>query len=110
MNRTKIGFLVVALVILAGILTGYAYHIRLASWVWHLRHGTAMNVGNYTVPVPANWYVQSQMAGDQLLIRVDTADRTPPQRLKAHATILLLLEAPLTDQDLQRLLSSTLIS
>ncbi len=105
MNRTKIGFLVLALVILAGIFTGYAYNIRVASWVWHLRHGMAMNVGNYTVPVPANWYVKSQPGGDQLLVRIDTADRTPPQRLKAHATILLLLEAPLTDQDLHRLLS-----
>jgi hypothetical protein len=105
MNRAKIGLLVLALVILTGIVTGYAYHIRVAAWLWHLRHGAAMSVGTYTVPVPTNWYVESQSGGDQLLIRADTANQTPSNRPKAHATILLLIEPPSTDEQLNRSLA-----
>jgi len=101
----KIRFVLLALVVFLGTWVAYAHRIRITAWVWHLRHGTAMNVGNYTIPVPKNWYVESQPEEGELLVKMDTADRTPYKRLKAHASILLLPEAPLKDEDLHRLLS-----
>src|SRR5467141_1201563 len=85
--------------------SAYAHRVCTAAWFWHLTHGTALSVGNYIVPVPSNWYVESQSGEGQLLVRIDTADPTPYKWLKSHASILLLPEASLRDQDLHRLLS-----
>ena len=74
--------------------TAYHYRLSIKAWGWHLRHGTTIMVNGYVVPVPKNWYVEDQGNGDQLLVRLDTDDRTPYKRLKAHTSILLLREKP----------------
>ena len=52
--------------------SAYAHRVRTAAWFWHLRHGTTLSIGNYVVPVPSNWYVESQSGEGQLLVRIDT--------------------------------------
>lgn len=110
MERPRVRSIVLALVVLAAAWGAYGHCVRIEAWLWHLRHGTSINVGNHVVPVPANWYVESQEGGGQLLVRIDTSDQMPSKKLKAHASILLFPENPLNDLDLARLTSLDLMS
>ena len=83
----------------------YRYRIRIETWVWHVRHGTVLTVGNYVLPVPANWDVENEGNDIFMMIRLDTDDRTPLKKLKWNASILLLPQRPMKDEGLNRLLS-----
>ncbi len=76
---------------------GYSRRILISAWIWHLQHGTSLVVGNYVVPVPKNWYVQDWGSENQLLVRLDTDERTRLSRLKAHAGVSLAEEPTLTN-------------
>ncbi len=105
MGRSKAKFIVLALVVLALAWGIFSHRLRIETWLWHMRHGNAVNVGNFVIPVPANWYVQDEGNGGKLLVRIDTSDQTPYKRLKAHAGMLLLPERPLSDLELGRMTS-----
>jgi hypothetical protein len=104
MKSTRLRALSLTLIFLGG-WVAYRHHIGIETWLWHLRHGNSVNVGNYIVPVPENWYVESQSDGSQLLVRTDTAQPVTAKRAWIHASILLLPEAPLKIEDLHRLSS-----
>ena len=82
--------LVISLIIFVGALIAYEFRIYIATRIWHMRHGTSLTIGNYTGPIPMNWYVQDIDGVGPLLYRLDTDDHTPTKRLKAHASISLL--------------------
>ncbi len=63
MERPRVRSIVLVLAVLAGAWGAHGHRVRIEAWLWHLRHGTAINVGNCVVPVPANWYVESQEDG-----------------------------------------------
>jgi hypothetical protein len=73
--------------------------------MWHVRHGTAVTIGNYIVPVPRNWYVENHGQAGQLLVRLDTDDLTPTKRLKAPAAMLFSRSMPISDKNLSLRLS-----
>jgi hypothetical protein len=104
MSRKRIAVLIFVVIIVAAVWGAYRYRLLIAVRLWHMRHGTTTGFGGYTIPVPQNWYPQTQADG-LLLIRLDTADQTPRHRLKSHASILLLPQQQLSDQDLNRILS-----
>jgi hypothetical protein len=96
---------VVGLVILLAVWAAYSRRARIEAWIWHFRHGTAILVGDYVVPVPANWYVDSEGEGIHVLIRVETNDHTPLKKLKLPATILFLPQRPMRDEGLKRVMA-----
>ena len=77
--------------------------VRLAAWVWHLRHNR-VSVGGYVVPVPKNWYPRAEDETGYLLARLDTDDTSGTKRVKAHAGILIMTakRAP-SDSDVNRM-------
>ncbi len=105
MNAARARWIVLALIVLAAMWGVYRYRVRIEACAWHLRHGTHLVIGNYIVPVPANWYVENEGNGGQLLFRLDTDDHTPYRNLKWHSSILILPERPMNDQGLSRLVS-----
>ncbi|MFZ0320178.1 MAG: hypothetical protein WAL56_13730 [Candidatus Sulfotelmatobacter sp.] len=95
--RVKLGGLLVAIVV--GISALYVFRVPLRTWIWHFRHGTSLTIGDYIVPVPANWGVEGFGDSDQALVRLDTDDQTARKKLKAHAGITLHL-SQIKDHDL----------
>ena len=87
MKKTRLLLSIVIVVLITWVL--YEYRIRIETSMWHLRHGTRMTVNGYIVPVPQNWHVEDEENGGELLVRLDTDDRTRHQELKAHASILV---------------------
>lgn len=67
--------------------------------------GTALTVGNYVFPVPANWYVENEGNHTFMIIGLDTDDSTPLRKLNWNASILLLPQRPMKAEGLNRLLS-----
>jgi hypothetical protein len=103
-RSTVVKFFLV-LIVLVVAWQAYRYRVRAETWIWHLRHGEALTVGDYVVPVPVNWYVENEGNEGYLLFRLDTDDHTPYKRLKQHASIVLFSERPMKDEDMNRLLS-----
>lgn len=50
----------------------YVYRYRIAAWRWHSQHGDVLQLGDYRLPVPQDWYVENVSPARQVLIRVDT--------------------------------------
>lgn len=101
MIRVNYRLTVLAIVVM---IAGWAIHhhwVRVRSVAWHLRHGRALQMEEYVFPVPWNWYPQDTGNGKRVLARLDTDDRTPPKRMKAHASIVLLPKKTNQDVDLQ---------
>jgi len=101
----KLRSAVVALVILVATWACLNHRVRIGAWLWHLEHGTALPFGDYVVPVPAGWYVDGVGAGAYVLMRLDTNDHTPKRKLKRYASIGLLPENPMKNEDLSHLLA-----
>jgi hypothetical protein len=83
MKRVALRWTVVG-VVLVLLWAGYGYHVYIASWIWHLRHDSVV-VDNHIVLVPKNWYVEDEGSAGQFLVRLDTDDKSPVKRVKAHA-------------------------
>src|SRR5258708_20837632 len=105
MKRSTAARFVIALSVLVVAWQAYTDRVRMEGWTWHIRYGTSIIIGDYIVPVRANWYVSNEGNGSYLLVRLDTDDRTPVKRIKRHAGILLLPDRPMKDEDINRLLS-----
>lgn len=105
MKRINPRIIILLLVAFFGACVLFAYRVRLMAWAWHFRHGETVEVGNCIVPVPANWYVQAESDGGQLLVRIDTEDHAIRKRLQAHASILAVPGSPLKEEDLKQLLA-----
>jgi hypothetical protein len=102
MNRSTLRSIVLTLLIVGAIYLAYRYRIPIEARFWHLRHGTATTVGNYSVPVPASWYVEYLDDGDQLLVNLHTDDQTPLKRIKTHAVISINTASPVPIEALNR--------
>jgi hypothetical protein len=102
--------LIIVLLVLTGAWGIYRHLKSVEVWFWHVRHDDAVDVGGFAVPVPANWYGEKLGIADELLIRIDTNDRTPTKRLKSFASMSVRLEKPVSKRDLDRLLSLELDS
>jgi|GEM_PF-3062918 len=97
MSKRKLTqILLVVAVALAG-WSGYGERLRITAWVWHVRHGGVLRLGDYLIPVPINWYVNDYGPGDQILIRLDHAKGMSSNSTHLPATISLLEEPPLKD-------------
>jgi len=81
---------IVAIVALAG----YRERIRLAAWLWHVRHGGVESFGNYIIPIPLGWYIQDFGTHDRIVIKIDqdSSSRLARQRVPATITLLHLRE------------------
>jgi len=101
MVRVQFKFTLLAVVLIAGLWAAHHHWIRVRSFAWHLRHGQSLELGEYIFPLPWNWYAQDTGNGKQVLGRLDTDDRTPRKRMKAHASIVLLPTQKNQDVDLQ---------
>lgn len=69
----------------------YQRRVRLAAWVWHVRHHGTLMVAGYVVPVPDDWYVHDRQPTDRLLIKLSPSE--------LPATISFLEEPPPKDLD-----------
>jgi hypothetical protein len=49
---------------------------RIEAHIWHLRHGNTIDVGQYRVPVPMEWYVEPRISDGVMLIDLNTGDST----------------------------------
>jgi hypothetical protein len=96
LKRNLIQVLLVFAIVLAA-WVGYGEHVRITAWVWHVRHGGVLRFGDYLVPVPANWYVNDDGSGGQVLIRLDQAKELSNDTPHIPATISLLEDSPLKD-------------
>jgi hypothetical protein len=47
---------------------------RIEAYVWHLRHGTTLDVDHYRIPVPKQWYVKDISENFVMLIDLNTGD------------------------------------
>lgn len=47
--------------------------VRIKAYIWHLRHGNTIDVGQYRVPVPKQWYVE-HLSDTVMLIDLNTGD------------------------------------
>jgi len=73
--------------------------------MWHLQHD-AIVMENYIIPVPTNWYAQILENGDQLLIRVDTDDKSPATQPHVHAKLFVHWSpTPLSDEEVRDIAS-----
>src|ERR1051325_11519110 len=63
------------------------FRIYIATGIWHMRHGISLSIGNYSVPVPGNWYVEDMDGVGQQLIRMDSDDHTHTQKLNASILV-----------------------
>ena len=101
MKRYRTGLIIFLLVAAGAAWFVYGRYSRLEVWLWHLRHGTVAEFGEYTVPVPNNWYIENSSEPDihQLLVRFDTDNKTRDGKWKEHAVIQLLLTSPVKNLD-----------
>src|SRR5689334_25374167 len=90
---------IILLIICIGILVAYEFRIYIATLIWHMRHGTSLAIGGYSVTVPNNWYVENIDGVGQHLFRLNTDDHTPTKRLKVHASILMQEVPPRLSND-----------
>jgi len=68
------------LLVLAGaLLIVYRHRIRIEAWFWHLRHGEAVAIGGYAIPVPRNWYVSDMGLETETLVRLDAQETARPR-------------------------------
>lgn len=101
MIRIQLKLLLLAIVLVGALWALHHHWARVNSVAWHLRHGRALQFGEYVLPVPWNWYPRNTANGTQILARLDTEDRTPQERKKAHASIVLSPKVTHQDVDLQ---------
>jgi hypothetical protein len=101
-NRSKLRSIILAMVVVAAVYLVYSFRSPIAVRVWHLRHGAATTVGNYSVPVPTSWYVEDRGDGEKLLVNLHTDDRTPLKRIKTHAGISIRAVIPVSIENLNR--------
>ena len=101
MMRVRYRFTLLAIVLIMALWATHHHWIRVRSVAWHVRHGRALQVGDYVFSIPWNWYPQDTGNGKQVLARLDTEDRTPRKRMKAHASIVLMPAKANQNVDLQ---------
>jgi hypothetical protein len=70
----KIGGIMVALLVLGALVISLIPVHRVEAYVWHLRHGNFVGIGNVRFPVPKHWYVKSESPNDVLLVNLDNGD------------------------------------
>ena len=87
MTKAKIALLIFVGILF--ILISYRYRAPLAGWIWHIRHGNSVTISNYIVPVPRNWYIESENGVGQILVRVDTDNPAPRRKIKAYSSMFL---------------------
>jgi hypothetical protein len=74
MRRSRRVFtLVVAFIVLEAGYFGFSHWPQVQTFVWHLRQGNSIRVGNYEIQVPQDWLVMSESEGYAALI--NTAKR-----------------------------------
>jgi hypothetical protein len=110
MTRTKLGPIIISIAAILIVWAIYSYRINIEAWAWHRQHGAFITVGRYVVPVPPNWFAENMDNGNHVLTRLDTDDRSSAKQLKSHAGILLLLDKPLTEKEIDILMSAELAS
>jgi hypothetical protein len=72
------GFKISAAIIALG--AGFLYCLslvpvhRIEAFVWHLQHGTSIDVGSYRFPVPKKWYVRRFAPDDIFLVDLQNGD------------------------------------
>ncbi|HLZ42208.1 MAG TPA: hypothetical protein VKQ11_14665 [Candidatus Sulfotelmatobacter sp.] len=101
MARVHLKFTALAILVIGGMWAAHHHWIHVRSFAWHILHGQALQIGEYVFPVPWNWYPQEAGNGERVLARLDTDDRTPRRRMKAHASIVLLPKQNNPDVNLQ---------
>lgn len=101
MVRIHFKLVVLAILVMGGVWATHHHWIHVRSFAWHIRHGQALQIGDYVFRVPWNWYPQEAGNGGRVLARLDTDDRTPRKRMKAHSSIVLLPKQKNPDVNLQ---------
>lgn len=96
-TKTQIGVIVVGVIVLCAWVISQE-HIQIAARIWQVRHRGLMTFAGYSIPVPANWYVQDDESHVQLL-RLDSAHGPADHSWHPHATITFTDEEPLRDID-----------
>jgi hypothetical protein len=84
LSGLKIGAVVVAIGagVGAGVLIGPSYipvH-RIRTYIWHLRHGNTIDVGQYRLPAPTQWFVERNSQTDVLMFDLNTGDSISAQK------------------------------
>jgi hypothetical protein len=74
LSGLKIGAVLIAVGASVRVLWPYTPVPRIEAYIWHLRHGNTIEVGQYRVPVPKQWYVEHISANDMMLIDLNTGD------------------------------------
>jgi hypothetical protein len=57
---------------------------RIEAFVWHLRHGTSVEVGSYRFPAPKTWYVESLEPYGIFLLDLQNGDAIEVQLVKVQ--------------------------
>jgi hypothetical protein len=90
--------LVTAAVIVAVSAWGaYQKRFQMAAHIWQFRHRGLMSFDGYSIPVPANWYVQDGESDIERLFRMDSA--RGPGKWNPSATMTFMDGPPLQDLD-----------
>ena len=84
--------LLVAIVLLVGY-PAYRSRLRIAAKVWHWRHGHAVIVAEYEVPVPDSWLVKDSDAREGSALLIDTRVKRTPDPL-ANVNFMLIVSGP----------------
>jgi len=77
----------------------YGRRAQIAAKVWHWRHGYSTYVGDYVVPVPDHWLVDTS-EDPRMITLIDTRVRRTADRLSAVNVITVsALSSPIRDLD-----------
>jgi hypothetical protein len=72
--RLKISGALLAIAVISLVFLRFVPVHRIEAFCWHVRHGTAVEVGRYRFPVPKQWYVDHYSANDVMLVDLNTGD------------------------------------
>jgi hypothetical protein len=77
----------------------FYYRARIVTRLWHWQHGNTVTVGDYQLPVPANWLVHHQVSGLAMLTQTYVADERRGGSLSPPTIIVITLSQPTADLD-----------
>jgi hypothetical protein len=97
-TRTHI-ILIAAFILALSAWVAYQKRFQIAASIWQFRHSGVLSFAGYSIPVPANWYVQNDGTDAQTLFRLDSTRETSNNSWHPHATITFMDVMPIRDVD-----------
>lgn len=96
----KFGVIIVAFGILSFcVYFAYQKRFQISSRIWQIKHRGLMSFAGYSIPVPANWYVQNEDGDSVGMLRFDYNLQPTEPSIHPRATIAFMNESPITDID-----------